>query len=112
MKNNKTKQSAPSKNVAVANNQEVKESKNRSYGSSFLKNHSMTSRGQKTIYVRDEYHERLTRIIQVIGENEIPIYAYLDNILEHHFELFEKAITKDFNDKYKPIFKQNNHDTK
>jgi hypothetical protein len=35
----------------------------------------------------------------------IPLYAYLDNILEHHFEMFEKAITDDFNEKFKPIFK-------
>lgn len=104
MKNNKTKLGAPSKNAAVADNQEVKESKNHSYGSLFLTKQNMKSRGQKSIYLRDEYHERLTRIAQVIGESEIPIYAYLDNILEHHFELFEKAITEDFKDKYKPIF--------
>ncbi|MCH5684632.1 hypothetical protein LWM68_10375 [Niabella sp. W65] len=24
--------------------------------------------------------------------------------MEHHFELFEKAITDDFNEKFKPIF--------
>ena len=75
-----------------------------SYGDHFLKTHSMTKRGDKSIYIRQEYHERLSRIIQVIGKDEIPLYAYLDNILEHHFEVFEKAIIDDFNEKYKPIF--------
>lgn len=75
-----------------------------SYGEHFLKNHSMTKRGDKSIYIRQEYHERLSRIVQVIGRDELPLYAYLDNILEHHFELFEKAITDDFNKKFKPIF--------
>lgn len=75
-----------------------------SYGEHFLKTHSMTKRGDKSIYIRQEYHERLSRIVQVIGKDEIPLYAYLDNILEHHFELFEKAITDDFNEKFKPIF--------
>lgn len=75
-----------------------------SYGEHFLKNHSMTKRGDKSIYIRQEYHERLSRIVQVIGKDEIPLYAYLDNILEHHFEIFEKAITDDFNEKFKPIF--------
>ncbi|RQO37683.1 conjugal transfer protein TraB [Chryseobacterium sp. KBW03] len=75
-----------------------------SYGELFLKNHSMNRRGEKSIYIRPEYHERLSRIVQVIGEDKIPLYAYLDNILNHHFELFEKAITDDFNDKFKPIF--------
>ncbi len=75
-----------------------------SYGEHFLKTHSMTKRGDKSIYIRQEYHERLSRIVQVIGKDDIPLYAYLDNILEHHFELFEKAITDDFNEKFKPIF--------
>ena len=75
-----------------------------SYGEHFLKSHSMTKRGDKSIYIRQEYHERLSRIVQVIGKDEIPLYAYLDNILEHHFEMFEKAITDDFNEKLKPIF--------
>jgi hypothetical protein len=81
-----------------------KKSPDGSYGDYFLKNHSMTKRGDKSIYIRQEYHERLSRIVQVIGKDAIPLYAYLDNILEHHFELFEKAITDDFNEKFKPIF--------
>ncbi|MDV4116267.1 DUF3408 domain-containing protein [Elizabethkingia anophelis] len=75
-----------------------------SYGERFLNGHTMTRRGDKSIYIRQEYHERLSRIVQVIGEDKIPLYAYLDNILEHHFEQFEKAITDDFNEKFKPIF--------
>lgn len=74
------------------------------YGERFLNTHSMEKRGDKSIYIRQEYHERLSRIVQVIGKDKIPLYAYLDNILKHHFELFEKAITDDFNEKFKPIF--------
>ncbi|MGH2666704.1 DUF3408 domain-containing protein [Flavobacterium sp.] len=74
------------------------------YSERFLKNHALVRRSDKSIYVSQEYHERLSRIVQVIGEDKIPLYAYLDKILEHHFELFEKAITDSFNDKYKPIF--------
>jgi len=81
-----------------------KKSLDGTYGEHFLKTHSMTKRGDKSIYIRQEYHERLSRIVQVIGKDEIPLYAYLDNILEHHFEMFEKAITDDFNEKFKPIF--------
>lgn len=76
----------------------------RSYGSQFLKRHSMNRRGEKTIYVREEYHERLNRIVQIIGGGNIPLYAYLDNILQHHFDLFEGEITKDFNKMNKPLF--------
>ena len=97
--------------VKEAVKDEVQQERNRtkknldgSYGEHFLKNHSMTKRGDKSIYIRQEYHERLSRIVQVIGKDAIPLYAYLDNILEHHFEMFEKAITDDFNEKFKPIF--------
>lgn len=82
----------------------VKKNFDGSYGDHFLKTHSMTKRGDKSIYMRQEYHERLSRIVQVIAKDEIPLYAYLDNILEHHFEMFEKAIIDDFNEKFKPIF--------
>lgn len=82
----------------------TKKSLDGSYGDHFLKTHSMTKRGDKSIYIRQEYHERLSRIVQVIGKDQIPLYAYLDNILEHHFEAFEKAIIEDFNEKFKPIF--------
>lgn len=75
-----------------------------SYVEQFLTQHTMTKRGDKSIYIRSEYHERLSRIIQVIANDQIPLYAYLDNILAHHFEMFEKEITDDFNNKYRPIF--------
>jgi hypothetical protein len=92
----------PSKTVQREKNRTKKSLE--SYGGHFLKTHSMTKRGDKSIYIRQEYHERLSRIVQVIGKDQIPLYAYLDNILEHHFEVFEKAITDDFNEKFKPIF--------
>jgi len=74
------------------------------YAEQFLTHHTMTKRGDKSIYIRPEYHERLSRIIQIIAEDQIPLYAYLDNILAYHFETFEKEITDDFNKKYRPIF--------
>lgn len=74
------------------------------YADQFLTHHTMTKRGDKSIYIRPEYHERLSRIIQIIADDQIPLYAYLDNILAYHFETFEKEITDDFNNKYRPIF--------
>lgn len=74
------------------------------YAEQFLTHHTMTKRGDKSIYIRPEYHERLSRIIQIIADDQIPLYAYLDNILAYHFETFEKEITDDFNNKYRPIF--------
>lgn len=81
-----------------------KQTGKRSYGSLFLKRQSMNRRGDKSIYVRQEYHERLSRIVNIIGGGDIPLYAYLDNILKHHFELFGEDIIKDFDKMNKPLF--------
>lgn len=73
------------------------------YEVTFFKNPDTQARDGKTVYIRPDFHEKLLRMVQVIGDNKISIYAYLDNVLEHHFEEFGKEIIKSFNDKYKPI---------
>lgn len=95
----------PQKEKAVTKNKLKSQKRNDiSYMEQFLTYHTMTKRGDKSIYIRSEYHERLSRIIQIIADDQIPLYAYLDNILAYHFEMFEKEITDDFNNKYRPIF--------
>lgn len=74
------------------------------YESLFFKRPETNARDGKTVYIRPEFHEKLFRIVQVIGEDKITIYGYLDNLLEHHFQEFEQQITKSYNEKYKPIF--------
>ncbi|WP_245935838.1 DUF3408 domain-containing protein [Sphingobacterium athyrii] len=74
------------------------------YEKMFLGRKNMDKRGERSIYLRAEYHERLTRIVQIIGGDKIPLYAYLDNILSHHFDLFEKRLTEEFAAKCKPLF--------
>lgn len=73
------------------------------YESTFFKKSETNARDGKTVYIRPEFHEKLTRIIQVIGEDKISIYAYLDNLLDYHFQEFGEQITKSYNEKYKPI---------
>lgn len=73
------------------------------YESIFFKRPDTNARDGKTVYIRPDFHEKLSRIVQVIGEDKITIYAYLDNLLDYHFQEFGEQITKSFNDKYKPI---------
>lgn len=73
------------------------------YESIFFKRPDTNARDGKTAYIRPDFHEKLSRIVQVIGEDKITIYAYLDNLLDYHFQEFGEQITKSFNDKYKPI---------
>lgn len=73
------------------------------YEKLFFKRAETNARNGKSVYIRPDFHERLSRIVQVIGEDKITIYAYLDNLLKYHFQEFGEDITKSFNEKYKPI---------
>lgn len=46
------------------------------------------------MYIRKEFHERITRIVQVIGKNELSLYSYLDNVLEQHFATYQEEISE------------------
>jgi len=81
----------------------MKKEDDQEYEILFLKKSGTNARDGKTVYIRPDFHEKLTRIVQVIGEDKISIYAYLDNLLEYHFQEFADRIIKSFNDKYKPI---------
>lgn len=74
------------------------------YESIFFKEVKTTARHGKSVYIDPDHHKKLTRIVQVIEEDNITIYAYLSNLLEHHFHEFEQQITASFNEKNKPIF--------
>ena len=80
-----------------------KKANDQDYESIFFKKPCTNARDGKTVYIRPDFHEKLSRIVQVIGEDKITIYAYLDNLLEYHFQEFGEQITTSFNDKYKPI---------
>jgi hypothetical protein len=92
----------PDKPVSRERNRSKKASE-ADYEKLFFKRAETNARYGKSVYIRPDFHEKLTRIVQVIGEDKITIYAYLDNLLEYHFQEFGEDITKSFNEKYKPI---------
>ena len=64
----------------------------------------ITAREGKTVYIRKEYHDRILKIVRVIGGNDLSLFSYLDNVLEHHFALFQEEITTLYNKKNEGIF--------
>ncbi|KQB43894.1 TraB protein [Flavobacterium daejeonense] len=93
----------PDKKLEIKEKTRVKKTSEPDYESIFFKRPDTNARDGKTVYIRPDFHEKLSRIVQVIGEDKITIYAYLDNLLNYHFQEFGEQITKSFNDKYKPI---------
>ncbi len=93
----------PLEKPAVKEKTKIKKTNETDYESLFFKRTDTNARDGKTVYIRPDFHEKLSRIVQVIGEDKISIYGYLDNLVDYHFQEFGEQITKSFNDKYKPI---------
>ena len=93
----------PLEKPVVKEKTKIKKTNGTDYESLFFKRTDTNARDGKTVYIRPDFHEKLSRIVQVIGEDKISIYGYLDNLLDYHFQEFGEQITKSFNDKYKPI---------
>ena len=71
------------------------------YEKTFVCGTSVTARHGRQVYIRNEYHDRIQKIIHVIGHNEISIASYLDNVLAHHFSMFGSDISESFNNHLK-----------
>ncbi len=82
-----------------------KKAKTQDYESLFIRTaNGITAREGKTVYIRKQYHDRILKIVQVIGGNELSLFSYLDNVLEHHFATFQDEITTLYNRKNEGIF--------
>lgn len=79
--------------------------KSQDYESLFIRGAGgITAREGKTVYIRKQYHDRILKIVRVIGGNDLSLFSYLDNVLEHHFALFQEEITTLYNKKNEGIF--------
>ena len=66
------------------------------YDTVFMCGSNVTARLGKQVYIRKEYHDRIQKMLHVIGGNEVTIAAFLDNVLTHHFTLFQDEIAESF----------------
>ena len=64
------------------------------YTTLFIRQSDETARLEKTVYVRKEFHDRILKIIQVVGGNEVSLFSYIDNVLAHHFDNFQEDISQ------------------
>jgi hypothetical protein len=78
--------------------------KDEGYTSMFIQQSDSKARSGKLVPIRPEYHERILKIVRVIGNDEITIFNYIDNVLSHHFADFQEEITLNYHEKNKDIF--------
>lgn len=74
------------------------------YLSLFIRQSDSKARFGKHVPIRQEYHERIQKIVRIIGNDEISIFNYIDNVLNQHFEDFQEDIVKLYNEKNTDIF--------
>ncbi|WP_143882782.1 DUF3408 domain-containing protein [Chryseobacterium binzhouense] len=74
------------------------------YCEQFFKIPTTTASKGKSVYVRQEYHDKFNRLTNIMRIDKLTIYAYLDNIIEYHFQEFGELISEIYNDKHKPLF--------
>lgn len=74
------------------------------YCEQFFKIPNTAASKGKSVYVRLEHHDKFNRLTNIMGIDKLTIYAYLDNIIEYHFQEFGELISEIYNDKHKPLF--------
>ncbi|MDR1865928.1 MAG: DUF3408 domain-containing protein [Bacteroidales bacterium] len=81
-----------------------KREKQQEYEAQFIRETDLPpARFGKSVYIRREFHDRISQIVHVVGGNEVSLFGYIDNIIAHHFEMFQDEIVQSF--KKKIIFK-------
>lgn len=81
-----------------------KRSKSSDYESLFIQEAGITARTGKSVYIRKDHHDKIMKIVQVIGKNQVSLFSYIDNVLKHHFETFQDDITELYNKNNESIF--------
>lgn len=81
-----------------------RENKIQEYEGLFFREAAIKTRNGKVVYIRKEHHDRIMKIVRVIGENDFSLFNYLDNILEHHFTTYQDEITKLYRKKHTDVF--------
>ena len=81
-----------------------KRSKSPDYESLFIQEVGITARTGKSVYIRKDHHEKIMKIVQVIGKNQVSLFSYIDNVLSQHFATYQDEITELYNKNNEGIF--------
>lgn len=98
LKQNESEKSAPDEEQEVEilvtpNKEDVFEESMTDYKRRFFVNADISTRNGKSVSIRKKYHTRISKIVRTIGDNEVTLFSYIDNVLKHHFETFQSDIS-------------------
>jgi TorA maturation chaperone TorD len=81
-----------------------KRSKSPDYEDLFIQEAGITARTGKSVYIRKDHHDKIMKIVQVIGKNQMSLFSYIDNVLSQHFATYQDEITELYNKNNEGIF--------
>ena len=70
----------------------------------FILEVEMSARSGKLVYVRKDYHDRILRIIRVIGKDKLSLFGDIVHVLTLHFEVYEEVIKKLYKKHYEEVY--------
>lgn len=73
------------------------------YKDNFLQPTAFLAKKGKTVYISEEFHKNISRIVFILGDGKITISDYLYNVLKQHFQDCGEDIKALDNEKQKPI---------
>lgn len=68
---------------------------------SFLKRNAITNR--RCAYISEDIHERISKIVSIIGNGEVSIGGYVDIVLSTHLEQYKAEINELYAQKCKVL---------
>lgn len=78
-------------------------SKEQDYETLFIREPQTVARTGKMVYIRREFHDTIQSVCRVIGNGDVSLSGYIDNVLAHHFDTYGAEITRLYNEKHKGI---------
>lgn len=63
----------------------------------FERKDDVPSRFGKTIAIRRDHHRKIQQIVQIVGDEQITIFNYIDNVLEHHLKHYDDEMSQIYN---------------
>ena len=59
--------------------------KKTNYKERFIKKSGSVAREGRQVYISPEFHTKIRRIVAIIGNNEITVHDYIQNVMAEHF---------------------------
>jgi len=73
------------------------------YKDIFLHPAEFVARNGKSVYISEDFHRKISRIVFILGDGKITISDYMYNVLKQHFQDFGEDIETLHIEKQKPI---------